>query len=311
MLTATTKSLLSPIADAVSQLIVITAQAELNGSPIPDLRDVAQLVAQHVYSLAEIGHGLIDPAALAAETRGIVDVTRLLKDMTDACTQRILNTYDDSEIQKSLVVARALVDQSKLITTILGSDLDSPPVIKSLLDNARTFAQQSVFLFHLVHARIPELLSPPIQRALTHHSNALDRAAVGTIAALKYALAGSHQIVPANVDLVKRQLKVHARACEGIAQYIVKDDMPEGALVDEAREQAAGLAAQALSDIGRNEDATELKDKAKNVVEAAKELTTAKASTNPDAAASSEAKLQRLPLERWKLLNRNPSNRPA
>ena len=87
MLTATTKALLGPIADAVAQLIVITAQAELTGTGIPDLTDVAGLVAAQVHELADIGSSLIDGDALKAETNGQVDVIALQAGMMKGCEE--------------------------------------------------------------------------------------------------------------------------------------------------------------------------------------------------------------------------------
>ena len=44
-------SILGPIADAVSTLILLNIEAELHQAPIPDLRDVAQRVSSHIDAL--------------------------------------------------------------------------------------------------------------------------------------------------------------------------------------------------------------------------------------------------------------------
>jgi hypothetical protein len=60
MHTVTSKQILSPVADAISQLIVLNAEAEMSNAPIPDLTGVAEAVADQVDKLVEVGLSMIE-----------------------------------------------------------------------------------------------------------------------------------------------------------------------------------------------------------------------------------------------------------
>ncbi|KAI9168609.1 hypothetical protein H9P43_007982 [Blastocladiella emersonii ATCC 22665] len=264
MLTATTKALLSPIADAVAQLVVITAHAELHRTPIPDLRDVAALVAEHVHKLASIGMGLIDADALAAETRGHVDVSKLQAAMNEACisvvnaanllvgvaqtlsldplsaagraqlvdatkgilqgTQGILNTFDDSEVQKIVVVAQSLITHVVRLHETASTPGGGP--VAHFVPRTRDVAQQALFLYHLVHARIPELLSPALQKILAQWNAQLDRAAVAGTAAVQ--VVATHPDSAPHIGILGRHVNDAAEACRKIVEVVMIEDMAEG-----------------------------------------------------------------------------------
>ncbi len=54
MFTVTTKQILSPLADAVSQLIVIVSECEINNSAMPDLTSLAKNVSENIGNLVNI-----------------------------------------------------------------------------------------------------------------------------------------------------------------------------------------------------------------------------------------------------------------
>ena len=59
MYTATSKQILAPVADAISQLIVINMEAEVNNSAIPDLTEVAGIVRSQAINLVSVGESMI------------------------------------------------------------------------------------------------------------------------------------------------------------------------------------------------------------------------------------------------------------
>ncbi|KNE68247.1 hypothetical protein AMAG_12921 [Allomyces macrogynus ATCC 38327] len=307
MLTSTTKALLDPISDAVAQLIVITAQAELGSTPIPDLREYAQQIAVNVDMLSSAGESLLDPEALAIETGGVMDVAKLQAAMTDGCkqvrsaaaqlvavasqlaadplsstgrnhlvdatrgifagTQAILNTYDESEIQKIVVVARTL----PLRLTQLAAQVATTPTAPDLVTHIKRHAQRSVFLAHLVHARVPELLHPPIAHSLAAHLARLEQAITAAVAATRVILAaaaaggqnGGVRVVGTR-HLLERHSGAFARACAGIARDVQRTAMDA---VDEADEEDE--AANVAWEPAAAEDARDLRDRVRAAAEAA------------------------------------------
>ncbi|KAJ3370801.1 hypothetical protein GGF31_003827 [Allomyces arbusculus] len=307
MLTSTTKALLDPISDAVAQLIVITAQAELGSTPIPDLREYAQQIAVNVDMLASAGESLLDAEALAIETGGVIDVAKLQAAMTDGCkqvrsaaaqlvsvasqlaadplsptgrnhlvdatrgifagTQAILNTYDESEIQKIVVVARAL----PLRLTQLAAQVATTPTAPDLVTHIKRHAQRSVFLAHLVHARVPELLHPPIAQSLAGHLARFEQAITAAVAATRVILAaaggenGGGSVVGTR-HLLQRHGGAFARACAGIARDVQRSAMD---VLDEADEEVE--AANVAWEPAAAEDAHELRDRVRAAANAARD----------------------------------------
>ena len=48
------KQVLAPLAEAASALIVLTSDAELNGTPCPDLTQISQAIASQITNLLDI-----------------------------------------------------------------------------------------------------------------------------------------------------------------------------------------------------------------------------------------------------------------
>ncbi|KAJ3094993.1 hypothetical protein HDU97_007360 [Phlyctochytrium planicorne] len=55
MYTATSKSILSPLAEAVTALILIISESEINKSPMPDLSALAKIVDDQIHNLVQVG----------------------------------------------------------------------------------------------------------------------------------------------------------------------------------------------------------------------------------------------------------------
>ena len=56
MITATSKLILSPLAEAVSQLILIISESDMNRSPMPDLTDLAKAVHSQILNLVNVAN---------------------------------------------------------------------------------------------------------------------------------------------------------------------------------------------------------------------------------------------------------------
>jgi hypothetical protein len=55
MYTSTSKQILSPLAEAVFQLILTISDAEINNDPIPDLTQLARMVEDQTTNLVAVG----------------------------------------------------------------------------------------------------------------------------------------------------------------------------------------------------------------------------------------------------------------
>jgi hypothetical protein len=54
MHTSTAKAVLAPLADAVSSLIVMVSESEINQTPLPDLVNLSRVVFDQVKNLADV-----------------------------------------------------------------------------------------------------------------------------------------------------------------------------------------------------------------------------------------------------------------
>jgi hypothetical protein len=61
MYTATSKQILEPVAEAISALILINAEAESKNAPMPDLTEVAKTVEGQALNLVGVGKSMISP----------------------------------------------------------------------------------------------------------------------------------------------------------------------------------------------------------------------------------------------------------
>lgn len=82
MHTLTAKQILTPVADAVSQLIVVSSDAETYNRPLQDLTDVAAVVQSHAKNLVEVGTSMANSS----------QDTQLKVDMKTACSQGLPST---------------------------------------------------------------------------------------------------------------------------------------------------------------------------------------------------------------------------
>lgn len=74
MYTTTSKQILEPVAEAISALILINAEAESKSAPMPDLTEVSQTVESQALNLVGVGKSMMNPAE-----------ERLNKEMAAAC----------------------------------------------------------------------------------------------------------------------------------------------------------------------------------------------------------------------------------
>lgn len=183
MFTKTAKEVLEPIAEAVSQLILLNSEAELHQTPIPDLREAGVAVRTQVCELVDVGkrlcgnasgNGVISEGINKAASR-LNEGGNLLVDTTVALAQEplsfkhrqqllesikqimfgiseILNVYDDYEVGKVLQIA---VKAKATLTELKDSSLS----VESVISVLRLGCQLLVQLVHQTNARIDELLS--------------------------------------------------------------------------------------------------------------------------------------------------------
>lgn len=59
MYTATSKQILEPVAEAISSLIMINAEAESKNAAMPDLTEVATTVEAQAENLVQVGKSMI------------------------------------------------------------------------------------------------------------------------------------------------------------------------------------------------------------------------------------------------------------
>ncbi|KAJ3027768.1 UNVERIFIED_CONTAM: hypothetical protein HDU68_003163 [Siphonaria sp. JEL0065] len=79
MYTKTAKSVITPLAEAVSSLVMIISEAEISRSPMPDLTALAQVVDDQISHLTGVGLRISQQAA--------VSDTQLKEEMPESCNQ--------------------------------------------------------------------------------------------------------------------------------------------------------------------------------------------------------------------------------
>ena len=88
MYTQTTKQILAPVADAVSQLLVVKADAEINNTPMQDLTEVATVVDAQAQNLVGIGKSMAESS----------DDAQLKQEMPSACDESMLRICQAREL---------------------------------------------------------------------------------------------------------------------------------------------------------------------------------------------------------------------
>ncbi|KAI8928410.1 Vinculin family-domain-containing protein [Entophlyctis helioformis] len=164
MFTKTSKQVLSPLAEAVSALIVIISDAEVNGTPTPDLSQLSKAVDAQVANLLGVADKIVAQpsadAALKADMPGVcaevTNASRSLIASTDELarnavsptgrsqlleavkgilsgTTGILNVFDDSEVRKILAASFRLRDLLDRLRAGVPSTVSTSPTLQMML----------------------------------------------------------------------------------------------------------------------------------------------------------------------------------
>lgn len=233
MYTATTKTILSPIADAISALILINADAEQYNAAMPDLTEVGTVVETQAQNLIQVGQSMLEYGddQLKAELPLASDeVSQAAKNMVQAAimlkndprskqgrellivaakgilqgTTKMLDVYDDSEIRKIVNVCNL----AKHAIESLMSSVDMQ-VIKEVIKPCLNLL---VELTQMATKRIDELLYPQLQNRL--------RDAVDNVSKASNLLVSSSKSVLVNP---KNEATIQSRnfCCERLIEAIV------------------------------------------------------------------------------------------
>ncbi|KAL7753369.1 hypothetical protein RI367_001144 [Sorochytrium milnesiophthora] len=256
MLTNTTRQLIDPISDAVTQLVLIASQAQCNHTPIPDLRDVAPPVATQINELANIGLTLMNADAAKIESGGIVDIHDLEEAMKAACaaatvsskllvdaceklgqdpysqtgtqelveatkgilegTRSILDTYDDSEVAKILAYGKHLL---KLLETVGKPETYAQQ--QDVIGGLQKIRRAVTVFAQLVKTRGPELLYPSLQTKLQTCLDGIMAHTLLLMCAAKLVLTATASAHTQAMDTVKWHADNMRASCEEIMRIVV------------------------------------------------------------------------------------------
>ncbi|KAJ3210866.1 hypothetical protein HDU67_004936 [Dinochytrium kinnereticum] len=194
------KTVLAPLAEAVTALILIISEAEISKTPMPDLSALAKIVDDQIRSLVGVGKRIAGqsgaddmlregmPGAcdevLKASDLLLTSTSQLVRDPYSSPgrsqllesvrgilrgTTMVLTTFDDAEIRRILSASRQVRSHLSRIDTCAPS-LETPD--KRAAEDHRyavavaVFGQAVVTLGQLAFKRVGELLVPDVQTRL-------------------------------------------------------------------------------------------------------------------------------------------------
>ncbi len=186
MHTKTSKHILAPLAETVTQLILIISESEINKTPMPDFSALAKVVHEQIQNLVEVGHKisgqsdvddivtrempnactqvmdasgllLVSTSELKTDARSSSAKTKLL-DATKGIlkgTTGILNAFDDFEVRKIIRNIQHLSNETEIIKAY-------PQTITNAQKLVHTIAKVAQMIVHVaqaVTARATEVVS--------------------------------------------------------------------------------------------------------------------------------------------------------
>jgi len=189
MFTATTKQIISPIADVVSQLIVRNAEAEQNNSAMEDISEYASVVVAQIQNFSKVVMDIVgsegsDEILKKEMSDGNLIVQKAAEDMLssakhlkeDPCSKEgrrllvdatrgildgvttLLNSYDDYSVRKIVQLCNDLISCYEQCR-----DNTDP---QKIIDNIKLCSRYSVKLASLATQRIQEFLSANLKKEL-------------------------------------------------------------------------------------------------------------------------------------------------
>ncbi|KAI8593742.1 Vinculin/alpha-catenin [Geranomyces variabilis] len=264
MHTTTSKAVLTPLADAVSALIVIVSDAETDSTAMPNLSPLARGVEGQIANLVNVGKKIeAQPSADAVLQRDMpkacADVTKsaaLLVSATDALvvdpysptgradllhavkgilsgTTQVLNVFDDAEVRKILNACSILRTH---LSTIAAGPVNSSE-IQAFVQVIAQASQTIVVLAQLTNKRVAELLFLVLQTRLKAAITLLTKESPVLIGACKLGLTQ-----PANESAKTNRADTCARLVEAVKEIEV---------VVQFTTEDEGLAIEGTSDVGK------------------------------------------------------------
>lgn len=253
MYTATSKTVLDPLADAVSNLIVIVSDAESRNAAIPDLTGLATGVKTQVDNLVQVGRRIQDQQSsdstlkqdmgyacdvVTESSQLLVDSSRSLRldplskqgmqSLLDSVkgilngTSQILNVFDDSEVRKILSACGILKNFLSEISA--GPAIDDAGAQK-FVSSIAAASQNIVFVAQLASKRINELLFPSLQARLRAAINSLKSESPLLISACKVALSKPNDQGAIQSRILSCNLIIHlVEEIETVVQYVTEED---------------------------------------------------------------------------------------
>jgi hypothetical protein len=196
MHTTTSKQVLAPLAEAVSALIVIISEAEINNTPTPELSEIGKVVNTQINNLITVALRIMDnpnsdqelrdkmpnpcnlvknaSVTLSSATdelkndpfssKGRAMLLEAIKDILSGTTG-ILDIYDDSEVRKIIVISNHVC---RMVKDFVLDMSDS-----NLVYYAHLLSQRIVTLTHLCYMRVQELEFEHLQLELKEALNLL------------------------------------------------------------------------------------------------------------------------------------------
>ncbi|KAJ3017517.1 hypothetical protein HKX48_003513 [Thoreauomyces humboldtii] len=252
MHTTTSKAVLTPLADAVSALIVIVSDAETDNSPMPNLTDMAIGVQSQISGLVGVGKRIeaqpsADPqlkrempkacASVIASASLLVSSTAQLvedpyavsgrQDMLEAVkgilagTGQVLSAFDDAEVRKILTTCTIITNHLKTISAGPSSPVDSQAYVQIIAQASQTI----VVLAQLTNKRVAELLFLVLQTRLKAAITLLTKESPVLIGACKMSLTNpkSDQARTSRVDTCDRLLGA-VKEIEEVVQFTTEDE---------------------------------------------------------------------------------------
>ncbi|KAJ3187897.1 hypothetical protein HDU85_006290 [Gaertneriomyces sp. JEL0708] len=267
MHTKTSKAVLSPLADAVSTLIVIVSEAETEGSPMPDLSALGANVEAQIANLVKVGQSIQSmpssdeqlkremPVACDDVTTSAQRLVTATKDLVDdpysptgrsglldavkgilGGTTQVLNCVDDAEVRKILFRCQALREHLNVIEA--GVDPQDRTAVTSYINRLQQTSQNIVALAQATNKRVTELLYPVLQLRLKKAVNVLVKESPLLLGACKLLL-------------------MHAKDAEGVKRNCARfyEAIEEIETVLKYTTEEEGLALESLSLVGNEKRA--------------------------------------------------------
>ncbi|KAL6601132.1 Vinculin/alpha-catenin [Neocallimastix californiae] len=189
MFTATTKEIISPIADVISQLIIRNAEAEQNNSAMEDISEYSTLVVEQIQNFINVVLSIIqsqeaDEILKSEMSEGKQIVEKAAENMLgsakclkeDPCSKEgrdllvdatkgilegittLLNSYDDSHVRKIVLLCNDLISYYEQCK----DNTDPSKIVEAI----KVCSRYSVKLASLATQRIAEFLSDSLKKEL-------------------------------------------------------------------------------------------------------------------------------------------------